>query len=66
MSMPLMLNKEPSQENSTFLEINSAIHFVICGSCFWCASDLSGARIKKCPACKSAVESLPLARTKYR
>jgi len=42
-------------------------HFVICGSCYWCASDLSGARIAKCPACYNPVESIPIApREKYR
>ena len=38
--------------------------FVICGSCFWCASDLSGgSRISKCYACGDAgkLESMPLA-----
>lgn len=39
--------------------------FVICGSCFWCASDLSGgSRIQRCLACNAPgdkVESIPLA-----
>jgi hypothetical protein len=38
--------------------------FVICGSCFWCVSDLSGgSRIKNCPVCKeqNKIESIPLA-----
>jgi hypothetical protein len=38
--------------------------FVICGSCFWCASDLSGgSRIAKCHACNAAdkIECIPLA-----
>lgn len=38
--------------------------FVICGSCFWCVSDLSGgSRIKNCLVCKeqNKIESIPLA-----
>jgi hypothetical protein len=39
-------------------------YFVLCGSCFWCASDLSGgSKIKSCPSCSedSKIESMPLA-----
>jgi hypothetical protein len=43
--------------------------FVVCGSCFWCATDLSGgSRIARCLACNEGVkiESIPLApREKY-
>jgi hypothetical protein len=38
--------------------------FVICGSCFWCASDLSGgSRTTKCHGCDAIdkIESIPLA-----
>jgi hypothetical protein len=37
--------------------------FVLCTSCFWCASDLSGgSRVQKCHACDIAkIESIPLA-----
>lgn len=35
------------------------IHFVLCGSCFWCASDMAGA-IERCPACGEAVGAMPV------
>jgi hypothetical protein len=38
--------------------------FVICGSCFWCTSDLSGgSKISNCPVCnkQNKIESIPLA-----
>src|ERR687896_459757 len=43
---------------------NKKIHFLLCGSCFWCASHFNniGNIIAKCPSCNSAnrVESIPL------
>jgi hypothetical protein len=43
---------------------NNKIHFLLCGSCFWCASHFNniGNIIAKCPSCNSAnrVESIPL------
>ena len=39
-------------------------HFLLCGSCFWCASalNLGGLnRVIKCPTCKDAfIKSMPL------
>jgi hypothetical protein len=36
--------------------------FLICNSCFWCASDLSRNRpIENCPACRSdRMEAMPI------
>jgi hypothetical protein len=43
---------------------NKKIHFLICGSCFWCASHFNniGDMIVKCPSCRSnnKVESIPV------
>jgi hypothetical protein len=43
---------------------NKKIHFLICGSCFWCASHFNniGDMIVKCPSCDSnnKVESIPV------
>lgn len=36
------------------------IHFVLCGSCLWCASDMAGGAIERCPACGKAVGAMPL------
>jgi hypothetical protein len=41
------------------------IHFLICGSCFWCASQSDNCNthymIKECPSCKSSrIESMPI------
>jgi hypothetical protein len=39
-------------------------HFLLCGSCFWCASSLNLrglSRIFKCPICKYAfIKSMPI------
>ena len=35
--------------------------FLLCESCFWCASDVAGGGlIEKCPACKRELYSAPL------
>jgi hypothetical protein len=43
---------------------NKKIQFLICGSCFWCASHFNniGDMIAKCPSCNSnnKVESIPV------
>jgi hypothetical protein len=40
----------------------SDVHFMICNSCFWCASVLADRRLDKCPCCncKDFLESMPL------
>lgn len=36
-------------------------YFLICGSCFWCASCFDHSSIEVCPSClESRVESMPL------
>jgi hypothetical protein len=39
-------------------------HFVICNSCFWCASLYSDSRTVKCPICNSYgdLESIPISK----
>ena len=39
-------------------------YFIICNSCFWCASLYSNSRTVKCPLCNSYsnLESIPLSR----
>ncbi len=42
------------------------IHFLICGSCFWCASQYntnSLSKLTKCPCCNNdSIESMPISR----
>lgn len=42
--------------------LSRGIQFLICESCFWCASILEdGALISRCPCCKSnMLESIPI------
>ena len=44
------------------------LYFLICGSCFWCASLLGARSMNECPLCKGgALESIPIASgEKYR
>ena len=37
--------------------IAKQVRFVLCGSCYWCASALAGRAIEKCPACSGRLES---------
>jgi hypothetical protein len=37
------------------------VRFMLCGSCYWCASYLDGRGVETCPACMSdRVESIPV------
>jgi hypothetical protein len=38
-------------------KIARQVHFVLCGSCYWCASDLAGGMMDKCPVCSYRLES---------
>ena len=45
------------------IEVSDKINFLICGSCFWCASLFNIYRevVSKCPSCNSnCVESMPI------
>lgn len=58
-----------SLQNTSAPSVNERFYdhasFVMCSSCFWCASDLSGGSkiTNKCHACNTAdsLESIPLA-----
>src|SRR5262245_37740390 len=47
--------------------ISDEIHFLICQSCFWCASYFNYAEvISRCPTCDSNnVESLPITNSEF-
>jgi hypothetical protein len=49
-----------SEKNGIIMKI----HFLICGSCFWCAScyDINNLnKVTKCPCCdNSSIESIPI------
>ena len=45
------------------IEVSDKINFLLCESCFWCASYFSNYRrvVSKCPTCNSnCVESMPI------
>jgi hypothetical protein len=43
-----------------------SFEFLICNSCFWCASTLGEYDIKACPSCKNDVlESFPISKRQY-
>ena len=43
-------------------------HFVICNSCFWCASSYSDSRMIECPICNSYddLESIPISKNEVQ
>ena len=49
-------------DNDSDIYTSSKLHFVICNSCFWCASLYSDSRIIRCPVCNSYsnLESIPI------
>ena len=40
---------------------SEGIFFLLCNSCYWCASEMGGRLIKSCPACNHQLEQLPIA-----
>jgi hypothetical protein len=58
------LKKKEIVVNNNNNNNNKKIQFLICGSCFWCASHFNniGDMIVKCPSCTSnnKVESIPV------
>ena len=44
----------------------ASFEFLICNSCFWCASTLGEYDIKACPSCKNdKLESFPISKRQY-
>ncbi len=41
--------------------VNTPVSFLLCNSCYWCATEIGGVGIRKCPSCRLAVEPLPIA-----
>lgn len=37
------------------------ISFLLCNSCYWCATEIGGRLIESCPACNHRLEPLPIA-----
>ena len=48
--------------NRDKIKLPRQIYFLLCSTCYWCASDISGkSKFTKCPSCNSVeVESMPL------
>jgi|SRR5215212_219163 len=63
-----VLNTENNNGNTVAIHNNiytgAKRYFVICNSCFWCASLYSDSRSVKCPLCNSCsnLESIPLSK----
>jgi hypothetical protein len=54
-----------SERNIPTHRVSAPVRFIICNSCFWCTSLLSGPGlsfyIEECPSCKSStIESMPI------
>ena len=50
--------------NGDKIKLPRQIHFLLCNTCYWCASDIgSKSKFTKCPSCNSLqVESMPIAK----
>jgi hypothetical protein len=50
--------------NNSNIYTGARRHFLICNSCFWCASLCSDSRTVKCPTCNSYsnLESIPISK----
>jgi hypothetical protein len=48
--------------NRDKIKLQGHIRFLLCNTCYWCASDIgSKSKFTKCPSCNSVeVESLPI------
>jgi hypothetical protein len=54
---------EQNQKSSTIRKYRQA-EFMICNSCFWCASNLSSYYPAKCPSCNiHNIELIPISET---
>jgi hypothetical protein len=50
--------------NMDIIKLPLPTHFLLCNTCYWCASDLgSKSKFTKCPSCNSVeVETMPIAK----
>jgi hypothetical protein len=60
-------NEDKNSRNNYFSDNETSdkrlLHFLICDSCFWCASYIRrDASIIKCPSCNCIIESIPISR----
>jgi hypothetical protein len=55
-------NKNVTVDDNNNIYGSAKRHFIICNSCFWCASLYSDLRTIKCPGCNyySNLESIPI------
>ena len=49
------------------IKLPMPIHFLLCNTCYWCASDIgSKSKFTKCPSCNSVeVESMSIAKNEF-
>ena len=58
-------NNNNGHDRDNKKELSRQIHFLLCESCFWCASDISSKNISiaKCPNCYSnKIEWMPISK----
>ena len=63
MMYDVIINKKQQSEQGQRYDISRERNFVICRSCFWCASLLSNTQrpVETCPLCmNSTLESMPI------
>jgi hypothetical protein len=54
---------EAASDLNLLLELPRQIHFLLCNTCYWCASDIDVRKpmITQCPSCNSVeIESMPI------
>jgi hypothetical protein len=47
-------------EEAAIQRISRRVSFLLCNSCYWCATALQQMDFETCPVCKNAVEFIPL------
>ena len=56
------VNKMETTITAIEKRITKNVRFMLCGSCYWCASYLDSREIGTCPVCRSGrVETIPVA-----
>jgi hypothetical protein len=51
----------PDSKINKKIKLRKQIHFLICDSCFWCASRIDDHAASECPTCNtSMVKSMPV------
>jgi hypothetical protein len=62
--IPFTTSSSSFDTNRDKIKLLRQIHFLLCNTCYWCASDIgSKSKFTRCPSCNSVeVESMPIAK----